>query len=218
MPMFRKQLLEKTSRGRIVGMLKRGGLTAEEIAAELAVTAAAVRAHLTAMERDAIVQRTGQRAGPTRPSQVFELTPEVEQLLSGAYVPLLIELVRQSAMRVTPKELVKLMRRTGQGLAAAFPQSVRPESSLAARVHSVSRLMNEQFGSTMKVESANKHHILRGYGCPLAALTGNHPTVCTAIESMIATLLQANVQECCDRAQRPRCCFHIAESKPAPPS
>jgi DeoR family transcriptional regulator, suf operon transcriptional repressor len=215
--MFRKQLLEGTTRGRIVAMLRRGGSTADAIAAELGVTAAAVRAQLTAMERDSIVQRAGQRAGPTRPSQVFELTPEVEQWLSGAYVPLLMELVRQSAMRVPPTELVELMRRTGQGLAAAFPRSTLRDAPLAARVNSVTGLLNEQFGSTMKVERVNTHYILRGYGCPLAALTGNHPTVCLAIESLITTLLNANVQECCERTQRPQCCFRIAEGKSAQP-
>jgi hypothetical protein len=41
-----------------------------------------------------VVQQTGQRAGTTRPSYVFELTPEVEQLLSRAYIPLLTQLAR----------------------------------------------------------------------------------------------------------------------------
>lgn len=213
--MFRKQLLAGTTRGRIVATLRRGGLTADEIATELGVTAAAIRAHVTAMERDAIVQRAGQRSGTTRPSQVFELTPEVEQLMSGAYVPLLIEL-RQAAVRLKPKEVDELMRRTGRGLASAFPQAILPDAPLGARVASVGALLNEQFGSTMKVERANNHYILRGYGCPLAALTGSHPIVCSAIESLITTLLNARVQECCDRTQqRPQCCFHIADSKPA---
>jgi predicted ArsR family transcriptional regulator len=213
--MLRKQLLDSSSsRGRIVAMLKSGARTADEIATGLRLTAAAVRAHITAMERDGIVQRAEQRSGTTRPSQTFVLTPEVEQLLSGAYVPLLIELMRQCAARVTPKELKELMRRTGRGLAAAFPRSTVPDAPLAARVTDVSVLLNEQLGSTMKVEKANNHYTMRGFGCPLAALTGSHPTVCVAIESLIATMLgNASVQECCDRAQRPQCCFHVAESK-----
>ena len=98
-------------------------LTADEMASTLGLTAAAVRAHITAMERDGIVQRAGQRSGTTRPSQVFELTPEVEQLLSGAYLPLLIELVRQSAARVKTKQFRELMRSTGRGLAATLTEN-----------------------------------------------------------------------------------------------
>jgi predicted ArsR family transcriptional regulator len=162
------------------------------------------------MERDGIVHRAGQRSGTTRRPLIFALTPEVEQLLSGAYVPLLIELVRQAAARFKPRELRELMRHTGRGLAAAFPRSTVPDAPLAVRVHEVSVLLNDQFGSTMKVEKSNNHYTMRGFGCPLAALTGNHPSVCLAIESLIATLIDTGVQECCDRAQRPQCCFLIA--------
>jgi predicted ArsR family transcriptional regulator len=183
------------------------------MAAELELTTAAIRAHVTAMERDGIVQRAGQRTGTTRPPQMFALTPEVEQLLSGAYIPLLIELVRQSASRLEPKELRELMRSTGKALAASFPPPTAPDAPLAARVNAVAVLLNEQFGSTMKVERTNNHYTMRGFGCPLAALTGNHPTVCLAIERMIATLLETSVRECCDRAQRPQCCFLVSQSR-----
>jgi predicted ArsR family transcriptional regulator len=211
--MLRKKLLESGSRGHIVTMLQRGALTADEIAVELGLTTAAIRAHITAMERDRLVQRAGQRVGTTRPPQVFALTPEAEQLLSDAYVPLLIELMRESAARLRPKDLRNLMRNTGKRLAAALPRSTVPDGPLAARVKDVSVLLNEQFGSTMNVERSNNHYVMRGFGCPLAALTRNHPTVCLAIESLIATLLETGVQECCDRKQRPKCCFLIAQNR-----
>jgi predicted ArsR family transcriptional regulator len=210
--MLRRQFLDSSSRGRIVAILQRGAVTADELAATLGLTAAAVRAHITSMQRDGIVRRAGQRAGTTRPSQVFELTPEVEQLLSGAYLPLLIELVRQSAARLEPTQLTELMRATGRGLAAALPRTV-PDAPFAARVSAVTALMNDQFGSTMRVEKTNGHYTLQGYGCPLAALTGNHPAVCGAIESLIGTVLDVDVRECCDRSQRPRCCFRLTDSR-----
>ncbi|SRR6266508_273530 len=209
-PMLRRQLLDGSSRGRIVAILQRGALTADEMASKLGLTATAIRAQITSMQRDGIVQRAGQRLGATRPSQTFELTLEVDQLLSGAYLPLLLELVRQSAARFSTRQLKELMRNTGRGLAAALARSTIPDAPFAARVTAVSALMNDQFGSTMKVEKANGRYTLQGYGCPLAALTGNHPAVCLAIESLIGVLLDGDVRECCDRTQRPRCCFTIA--------
>lgn len=207
--MLRKQLLDGSTRGRIVAMLQRGPFTADEMASTLGVTPAAVRSQITAMERDGIVRRAGRRSGTTRPFQTFELTPEVEQLLSGAYLPLLIELLRQASTHIKPKQLTDLMRSTGRGLAARLPKSDLPDTPFAARVNGVSALLNDQFGSTMKVEKANGHFILRGFGCPLAALTGNHPAVCLAVESVIATLLDTTVHECCDRSERPQCCFEV---------
>src|SRR5215204_2058635 len=90
---LRNQLLD-TTRGRIVTLLRRGGLTADDIASDLGLTRSAVRVQITAMERDGVVARAGKRPGTTRPSHVFELTPEVEELLSKAYLPLLTNLVQ----------------------------------------------------------------------------------------------------------------------------
>jgi predicted ArsR family transcriptional regulator len=89
---LRKQLLD-TSRGRIVALLRSGGLTADDVARKLGLTHSAVRLQITAMERDGVVRRVGKRPGTTRPSHVFELTPDVEHLLSKAYLPLLTQLV-----------------------------------------------------------------------------------------------------------------------------
>src|SRR5688500_14022718 len=85
---LRQQLLDR-SRGRIVTLLRAGGLTADDVARNLGLTSSAVRMQMTAMERDGVVRKGGKRRGTTRPSHVFELTPEVEQLLSKAYMPLL---------------------------------------------------------------------------------------------------------------------------------
>src|SRR5918995_605321 len=116
MPFLKKQLLD-SSRGRIVTLLRGGALTADDIAAKLGLTRSAVRAQITGMERDGVVRRAGQRSGATRPSHMFELTPEVEQLLSSAYVPLLPQLVDVFAEKLPPQQLETMLRQAGKRLA-----------------------------------------------------------------------------------------------------
>ena len=111
--MLKEQLLD-TSRGRIVTLLQRGGLTVDDIASELGLTASAVRAQLTVMERDDVVQRVGHKRGTTRPFQLFHLTAEVEQLLSQAYIPLLTQLVQVFAKALPAKQVNALMREAGK--------------------------------------------------------------------------------------------------------
>src|SRR5438094_580908 len=53
--MLKKQFLE-TSRGRIAGLLRRSGLTAEEMASQLRLTTNAVRAELAGMERAGLIR------------------------------------------------------------------------------------------------------------------------------------------------------------------
>jgi DeoR family transcriptional regulator, suf operon transcriptional repressor len=205
--MLKKQLLD-SSRGRIVTLLRTGGLTADEIASKLALTRSAIRAQITGMERDGVVRRAGQRPGTTRPSHVFELTPEVEQLLSSAYIPLLTQLIDVFAEGLPARQLETMLRRVGKKLADELSQGRRPAGDLGARVAMLSDMMNEQLGAMTHVE-ANGGFVIRGVGCPLAAVTGKHPGVCLAMESFVMEIVGVPVHECCDRSERPQCCFEI---------
>jgi DeoR family transcriptional regulator, suf operon transcriptional repressor len=208
MSMLKKQLLD-SSRGRIVSLLRgAGGLTADDIASRVGLTRSAVRAQITGMERDGVVRRAGQRAGATRPSHVFELTREVEQLLSSAYVPLLTHLIDTFADGLSANQVESMLRQAGTRLAEEMLQGKRPAGNLGSRVAMVSEMMNEQLGALTHVEGNGKY-IIRGSGCPLAALTGKHPGVCLAMESLVAEVLRVPVRECCDRSERPTCCFEI---------
>jgi predicted ArsR family transcriptional regulator len=160
------------------------------------------------MERDGVVRRAGQRPGTTRPSHVFELTPEVEQLLSSAYIPLLTHLVHVFADGLPAPQLETMLRQAGKSLADELSRGRRPTGNLESRVAMASEMMNEQLGAMTHVEG-NGGYVIRGIGCPLAALTGKHPGVCLAMESLVAEVVGAPVRECCDRSKRPQCCFEI---------
>ena len=204
--MLRQQLLD-TGRGRIVSLLQRGPLTVDDIATRLELTASGVRAQITAMERDGVVRRVGSRPGTTRPSRIFELTPEVEQLLSRAYIPLLTQLVDVFAARLPQRELDKLMRQAGRKLGAELSHP-QPRGPLKARLAAASALLNNQLGAVTHVDP-NGGYVIRGEGCPLSALTGKHPAVCRAMESLVKEVVGVTVRECCQRDERPRCCFEI---------
>jgi predicted ArsR family transcriptional regulator len=205
--MLRQQLLD-TSRGRIVSLLQRGPLTADDLASRLEISPSGVRAQIAAMERDGVVRQVGRRPGTTRPSRVFELTPEVEQLLSRAYIPLLTQLVDVFAQGLPGDQLDALMREAGRRLAGEL-SSARSPGNLRSRVHAASAALNEHLGAVNRVEE-NGRYVIRGDGCPLSALTGKHPAVCRAMESLVEQFVGASVHECCERAERPRCCFEIS--------
>ena len=205
--LLRKQLLD-TSRGRIVTLLQAGPLTADDIATKMNLTHSAVRVQITAMERDSGLRRAGMQPGTTRPSHVFELTPDVEQLLSKAYIPLLTQLVGACAEALPAHQTVALLRRAGKGLARDLAQGKRLAGSLRSRVAMASHMMNQHLGALTHVE-ANGRYVIRGIGCPLAALTGKHPGVCLAMESFVTDVIGAPARECCKRPRQPKCCFEI---------
>jgi predicted ArsR family transcriptional regulator len=211
---LRRQLLDST-RGRIVALLRAGAQTADDLASALGVTRSAVRIHLAGMERDGLVARAGTRPGITRPSLVFELAPQVEQLLSKAYLPLLTGLVQVFADELPPTEQERLLREAGRRLAAELLGGRMPGGTLAARAAAASQILNEELGALTRVEQ-NGHITIRGASCPLSALTGKHRGVCLAMESFVSAVVGAPVVECCDRSQRPRCCFEVVSARARP--
>ena len=205
---LRKQFLE-TSRGRIAALLQGGGRTADEMAARLGLTANAVRSQLSVMERDGLVRRAGERRGATRPAYVFELTSEVEQLLSGAYIPLVTHLLRVLAKGSRPEQVKKIMRLAGKSLAGDLAVSAQGSTTLESRVKAANEILKGQLGAVTTVARRNGGFVIRGVACPLAAITNKHPAACLVIESLLHEIVRAPVRECCDRTARPRCCFEI---------
>jgi predicted ArsR family transcriptional regulator len=212
--MLRRQFLE-TSRGRIAEILQRGPATVERLAAALRLTPNAVRAQLIVMERDGLIRRAGTIPGTTRPSHTFELTPEFEQLLSRAYLPLLTHLVRTFSHGLRADRLNALMRKTGRNLAADVAGGKPFAGDLHVRVRKANEFLKIELGAVTHVARQNGGFVIQGRGCPLAAITDKEPAVCLVVESLLEELTGARVRECCDRNGRPRCCFEIHPADPA---
>ena len=197
----------KGTRGRIIDLLRRSGLTANEIAAQLGLTHNAVRGHLAVMLHEGLVREGGARQSATRPAVVYELVPEAEAGFSKAYIPFVAQLVRVLQARLRPEELDEIMRAAGRGLATDWP---RVHGDVPQRVEGAAALL-EELGAPNEVERLDGGFVIRGYGsCMLAQAVHGRPEVCRAVESLIAELVEAPVHECCERAPGPpHCCFEI---------
>jgi predicted ArsR family transcriptional regulator len=195
----------ETTRGRILALLRRGSRTVDELANALKVTDNAVRTHVAALERDGVVQQRGVRPTGGKPAYVYEVAPEAERLFTKAYIPVLTQLVGVLAERMTPEELETVLREVGRRLAVArgpSPGDVRARAEVAAAA-----LI--ELGGVVDVQRKNGEIVLRGYSCPLADAVQEHPATCRAVESLVAELFGAPVQEHCDRRARPQCCFKV---------
>jgi predicted ArsR family transcriptional regulator len=178
---------------------------AKEIADALGVTHNAVRAHLTALLRAGLVREAGRRPGTSRPTVLYALAPKAESALSQAYIPFVAHLLRALGERMSPDELHALMQSVGRSFAAEQP---RLRGRLPERIEAARALLAD-LGALTEVESSGHGFIIRGYGCLLAEAVHGRPEVCRVMESLLAELLDARVEECCERSERPRCCFRI---------
>ena len=193
------------TRGRIIDLVRRSPTTVTEIATRLELSYNAVRGHLAALERDGLVRRGGVRRGETRPSATYELAPGVDDALSRAYMPFASHLVRTLSERFPEQELDDIMRDVGRRLATDWP---RPRGTPMQRVEGASALLQE-LGAPNEVERMNGTVRIRGFGCLLAAAVQGRPQVCRAMEALLGEFLETPVHECCERGERPRCCFEV---------
>ena len=88
---------------------------------------------------------------------------------------------------------------------------VAPTGGIRSRLEAAVEVLNE-LGGLAELEEHDGGLVIRGYSCPLAAVTPVHPEVCRMAETLIAELAGVPVHERCDRGERPRCCFEIASA------
>ena len=201
----------ESTRGQIVKLLRRAGRTVEELARARGLTDNGVRAHLAVLERDGIVRQRGsvrRGSGGGKPAYVYELTPEAEDLFPKAYEPTLRRLLDVLAERLGPEESEALMRAVGRGLAEGKTASA---GGTRARVQAAVDVLNE-LGGLAEIEEGDGTLIIRGYSCPLAAVTPDHPEACRMAETLVTRVAGVPVYERCDRGERPRCRFEVAIS------
>ncbi|GAC1697278.1 MAG: hypothetical protein NVS9B3_15050 [Gemmatimonadaceae bacterium] len=189
----------------MITLLRRGPMTVGELAVGLDVTGNAVRAHLSALEDEALVERGPSREGATKPAYTYVLTAAAAVLLSRAYAPVLTQLLDVLSRRLGPAALTGVMRDVGRGLAQCQPPS---RGTPWQRAQQASAMLNALGGMT-EVEDKGAAYLIRGTGCPLAAATTAHPEACAAVESLLTEFVGTAVRECCDRAPRPSCCFEV---------
>jgi predicted ArsR family transcriptional regulator len=195
----------KSTREQIVTLLRRSGLTANQIGAHLGLTHNAVRGHLAALQREGLVREAGRQRGVSRPAVVYEVVPEAEAIFSRAYIPFVAHLLGVLRERMPPAELDEIMHLVGRRFASEWP---RLRGDLPKRVEAASALL-EELGALHTVEKLDGGLVIRGHACLLAAAVHGRPEVCRAMESLLAELIDAPVRECCERGERPRCCFEI---------
>lgn len=200
--------LGKTTRNRLIALLRRGPRTVEELAAALGLTDNAVRAHLAALERESVVHVIGVRRDGTvgKPATLYEIAGDSSGVFSTAYSPVLGALLAELRQRMTPKQVESTLRRTGKRLANALPARTTFDERVRASASFLTGL-----GADVELVPTKSGYEIHGHGCVLSAAVVECPVTCVILEQMLRDVTKGNVKECCDRQSgRPNCRFAIS--------
>jgi predicted ArsR family transcriptional regulator len=199
----------KSTRGRVVALLRRGDRGVEELAQALGLTDNAVRAQLTLLEREGVVRSVGIRRDGTvgKPATLYGVAPDASALFSSAYAPLLSALLAELGERMAPRQLDTVLRSAGRRLAPTIPAGATFDDRARASAAFLAAL-----GADADLVQTSDGYEIRGHGCVLSDAVTSCPATCNAVEELLSEVTAATVRERCDRANEPRCRFLITSS------
>jgi predicted ArsR family transcriptional regulator len=157
---------------RLLGVLLRTveGVTVENLVAALGISTNAVRQHLTALERDGAVVRTGTRPSGGRPEWLYVLSAHGREVFPRRYRQLAEDLIEDVGTVIGPQALEATMRRMGERagapLAAGGPASIA-QTAEAMRVAGYDAAVSD--GSASEIVAHN---------CVFHRLAERFPAVC----------------------------------------
>jgi predicted ArsR family transcriptional regulator len=196
-----------TTKGRIILMLLREGRTVNELAEALALTDNAVRAQLTALERDGLVRQIGSRPGRRKPNVIYDLTAKAKQLFPKVYGALLRNLLDVLKEHLSSKKLAEVARTVGHRLAPIYRAAVQASQS-QDRIEQAIALLRKLGGFCEKHEENGKV-VLHCFECPFAEAVVGHPEVCLLVETVLTDALSVPAHQRCEYGPSPRCRFEI---------
>jgi predicted ArsR family transcriptional regulator len=202
-----RERLFKSTRGRILDLLRTRDRTVNELAEDLHLTDNAVRAHLASLERDRLVAQSGFKPGIRKPHTTYALGPEAEQLFPKAYGRLVSLLMSIFSRQVEPKNLRAGMRIAGRKVAQEHLSGLQGKTR-QQRIDAALGILKELGGAASFREEDGKHFIY-GNGCPISAATANHPEACLLAESLLTEIIGSPVKEHCVRGPTPSCRFEV---------
>ncbi len=202
-----RERLFKSTRGKILDLLRARECTVNELAEKLHLTDNAVRAHLASLERDRLVLQSGSKPGIRKPHTTYALGPEAEQLFPKAYGQLVSLLMSIFSRQVEPRNFRAGMRIAGRKVAQEHLGALQGKTR-QQRIDAALGILKELGGAASFREEDGKHFIY-GNGCPISAATANHPEACLLAESLLTEIIGSPVREHCIRGPAPSCRFEV---------
>ena len=182
-----------TPAGKVLKAIQlRGKASIKDVAADLGVTASAVRLHLTQLEARGVIQAEKVREGVGRPYYVYSVTPGAHSLFYKDYGELTRLLLAEVAQTQGPDALQGVLRRVGDRLAAIYRDQVWGQE-LADRVRSRAELLDQR-GVAVEIEKTGQGYVLREYGCPYHNVAVENRAVCEMERQVMARLLRSGVK------------------------
>ncbi|WP_282936792.1 metalloregulator ArsR/SmtB family transcription factor [Paenibacillus sp. RC67] len=185
---------EVSTRKVILTMLKTSGaLTVSEMAKQLGITEMAVRRHLNTMERDGLIEAKLVRQAMGRPTNLYSLTENADDLFPKKYHHLTLDLLSELVEEAGEGKVDLLFEKRKDRLISRYEGQVNGKP-LPERVKTLAEIQNSNGYMVDWSESEDGQFVINEHNCPISQVANQYNHACQCELKMFETLLDADVQ------------------------
>jgi len=198
-----------TRRRILIALKERGGMTADELAAELDISSVAVRRHLTNLERDRLVEHEQVQRSMGRPSYVYRLTEAAHQIFPHNYDQLASYFLEAIQKLFGHDAVDRIFERRTQELAQSYRPLVNG-GNLPDRLEQLSRLREADGYMPVWEKREDGTYVLHQFHCTILHVAEGCAEACAHELALFVNLLDAEVtRQSHQVAGDTDCSYHI---------
>ncbi|RXT05736.1 metalloregulator ArsR/SmtB family transcription factor [Ammoniphilus sp. CFH 90114] len=204
-----------STRNEILHMLKlHGSLTVSEMAVQLQITEMAVRRHLSTLERDHLIESKMVRQSMGRPTNVYSLSEESEQMFPRHYSDFALDFLQDIEDVEGEEKIRSLFQRREQRLSDKYKKQIKGDT-LEKKVKQLAVIQNEK-GYMVEIEKDPEtgDFIFKEFNCPISQVAKEYNHACDCELSLFKKVLETEVEqnECIAQGED-KCVYVIKNSE-----
>ncbi|WP_284644921.1 helix-turn-helix transcriptional regulator [Paenibacillus silviterrae] len=204
---------DASTRKVILTMLKtRGALPVSEMARQLGITEMAVRRHLSTLERDSLIETKLVRQAMGRPTHLYSLTANADDLFPKKYHSLTLDLLDELVAEAGEGQVDRLFDRRKDKLIGRYTERMSGKA-LAERVKELADLQNANGYMVNWEQTGEEQYVLHEHNCPISQVANQFNHACQCELDMFQSLLSAEVERTECLAKGGSKCTYVIQAK-----
>jgi predicted ArsR family transcriptional regulator len=208
----------QSTRQQILEYLQRHGRgTVKELGGLLGLTSTGIRQHLTVLERDGLVEAREERGRVGRPTLVYSLTEEADELFPKTYDLLAIVLLEEVRASEGKEKLHQLLQGVARRLAAPYAGRMAGKP-VEERVRLTAGVLEEQGCVVDWSRGDDGDFFIDEYTCPFPKIAESDRSVCALHVEFVRALTGGDTRLTRSLMRGERACTYRVRPVAAPAS
>ncbi len=187
---------------------KSGGMTVEELSANLAITPMGVRQHLSALEKKDLISHITVRQGVGRPGFKYRLSDRSDHFFPRSYATFALDILKGIEEREGREKVKELFSWRNDKILSSRKGILNGSYSLADQMEVLSRILDSE-GYIANIVSNDEAYIIRQFNCPIAVISKTYPEVCRQELALYQELFGENVTRTSCQSKGEHVCEYV---------